>query len=38
MLTKLTRTATADPSSGQEVPIEGATPDRILSVRILTKK
>ncbi|MGI8748661.1 MAG: peptidylprolyl isomerase [Deinococcus sp.] len=38
VLAKLTRTATADPSSGQEVPTEGATPDKILSVRILTRK
>ncbi|MBB5234608.1 peptidylprolyl isomerase [Deinococcus budaensis] len=35
VLAKLTRTS--DTSSGQEVPIEGATPDRMLSVRILTK-
>ncbi|WP_424950501.1 peptidylprolyl isomerase [Deinococcus sp.] len=37
VLTRLTRTATPDQSSGQEVPIAGATPDRILSVRILSK-
>ena len=37
VLAKLTRTATPDQSSGQEVPIEGATPDKILSVRILSK-
>jgi len=37
VLDKLTRTANADQSSGQEVPIEGAAPDKILSVRILSK-
>lgn len=37
VLAKLTRTANADQSSGQEVPIDGATPDKILSVRILSK-
>ena len=37
VLAKLTRTATADPSTGQEVPIAGITNDKILSVRILTK-
>jgi cyclophilin family peptidyl-prolyl cis-trans isomerase len=37
VLAKLTRTANPDRSSGQEVPIEGATPDKILSVRILSK-
>ncbi len=36
VLAKLTRTANAG-QSGQEVPIEGATPDKILSVRILSK-
>ncbi|GGR12271.1 peptidylprolyl isomerase [Deinococcus ruber] len=37
VLAKLTRTATADPSTGQEVPIAGITNDKILSVRILSK-
>ncbi|WP_229671054.1 peptidylprolyl isomerase [Deinococcus aquiradiocola] len=37
VLAKLTRTANPDQSTGQEVPIEGATPDKILSVRILSK-
>ncbi|WP_407569693.1 peptidylprolyl isomerase [Deinococcus altitudinis] len=37
VLAKLTRTANPDQSSGQEVPIEGATPDKILSVRIVSK-
>ncbi|WP_027460269.1 peptidylprolyl isomerase [Deinococcus murrayi] len=35
VLKKLTRTA--DTTSGQEQPIEGATPDEMLTVRILTK-
>ena len=35
VLAKLTRTS--DTSSGQEAPIEDATPDRMLSVRIVTK-
>nr|WP_216321789.1 peptidylprolyl isomerase [Deinococcus aestuarii] len=35
VLPKLTRTS--DTSGGQEAPIEGVTPDRILTVRILTK-
>lgn len=35
VLPNLTRTS--DTSSGQEAPIEDATPDRMLSVRILTK-
>jgi cyclophilin family peptidyl-prolyl cis-trans isomerase len=37
VLAKLTRTAKPDPSSQQEVPIAGAVPDKILSVRILSK-
>ncbi|MEF2279547.1 peptidylprolyl isomerase [Deinococcus sp. YIM 134068] len=35
VLPKLTRTS--DTSTGQETPVAGATPDRLLSVRILTK-
>ena len=35
VLAKLTRTA--DASSGQEQPIEGATPDEMITVRIVTK-
>ncbi|WP_102125526.1 peptidylprolyl isomerase [Deinococcus planocerae] len=35
VLPKLTRTS--DTSGGQEAPIEGVTPDKILTVRILTK-
>ena len=35
---KLTRTSNTDPSTGAETPIEGATPDEVLSVRILTKE
>ncbi|BDP42680.1 hypothetical protein DAETH_26490 [Deinococcus aetherius] len=35
VMSKLTRTS--DTSSGQETPIEGAVPDKILTVRILTK-
>ena len=37
VLAKLTRTATPG-QGGQEIPIDGATPDKILSVRILSKK
>ena len=37
VMAKLTRTAKSDPSSGQEVSIDGVTPDKILSVRILSK-
>jgi cyclophilin family peptidyl-prolyl cis-trans isomerase len=33
----LTRTSQSDPSTGQEQPVPGATPDKILSVRILSK-
>ena len=36
VLTRLTRTATPG-QGGQETPIDGATPDKILSVRILSK-
>ncbi|WP_425146154.1 peptidylprolyl isomerase [Deinococcus sp.] len=37
VLAKLTRTATADPSTGQEVPIAGVSNDKIVMVRILSK-
>lgn len=37
VLDSLTRTAASDPATGAENPIEGAVPDKLLSVRILTK-